>query len=410
MKKATMHEITKLEKEALAIQSAPVQSSNVSEEDLEELKSMVEWERLRAESAFDLVDYMKLECKFKTCSCCLFGQKKSFNSSQVASNSTIRVKEEQLYSKQTESAHPGEETIEQSTVFIASEGIFRTISPKKEEKRGCSPVTREINDMPPPAVTEYSTQPHQSVPPPRNSRTPSTEPPNYRSASILSLVSAPTSPTHENKENTVNYTTHQHYSKRDADTVSSAMGKRGYGHEFVNPPAPTTHNLLLRPAQHEHKLPICLREPERERPHFEPRASVQRPQPASHYHTISTTTRVPLAPEDSSDSVPSSASFRRSNSISNISTGATTPNRPLSAMSGHSVGSVGNGSVAGFEPTMSREEALAMIKERRSRSRSMAEAKEKGLITPRKPSAGPSRPVSTGPRSGSRGRLNRAIS
>lgn len=131
------------------------------------------------------------------------------------------------------------------------------------------------------------------------------------------------------------------------------------------------------------------------------RASVQRdthPQPQ--YHTISTTIRIPLAPEDSDDA-PSSASYRYSNSTQ--ATNVTTPNRPLSAMSGMSAHS---STGATFEATVSREEALAMIKERRSRSRSMKE----GMATPRKPSTGPAGGMSTGrsARSTSRGRLNRA--
>lgn len=122
-----------------------------------------------------------------------------------------------------------------------------------------------------------------------------------------------------------------------------------------------------------------------------PRSPVHAHAPA--YHTISTTTRIPLKP-DTPDSEPTSNTSSFSHRYSN-STSATTPNRPLSAMSGGSEGGA---------LSVSREEALAMIKERRSRSRSMKE----GMATPRKPSRGPTPAVSTGrsARSTSRGRPN----
>jgi hypothetical protein len=49
--------------------SVGVTSSAVQEEELDQIRTEMEWERRRAKRAHDLVDFMKVECQFRHCSC-----------------------------------------------------------------------------------------------------------------------------------------------------------------------------------------------------------------------------------------------------------------------------------------------------------------------------------------------------
>lgn len=164
--------------------------SMADEQDVEHLKLSLDWERARANRAYDLVDFMKLECRFNSCACCLRApstSNKAKNATNVASNSTTRVKNPE---DALEFEHPGRESVLQSTVFIASEGIFRTVaSPSKEgrqeqaderQSRTRSPEHRKNMSQ-----TRFPVVPSpSSMGPPRHSRTPSCDPPNYRNSVV----------------------------------------------------------------------------------------------------------------------------------------------------------------------------------------------------------------------------------
>jgi hypothetical protein len=172
-----------------------------------------------------------------------------------------------------------------STVFIPAEGVFRTISPTPEEPPWISPAKKETPVEPP---TPEQRQPASYA------RTPSCEPPSMAviseaNTSLLSLLDGPHSP-----------------SIPSSPTVPSQ-------------PEPA-------PEDEETEAEVTV---------------------IQTFHTISTTTRIPLA--DAPDLKPK------------LTLPADFSNPALS-------------------PTMSREEALAQIRERRGRARSLAQ----GTMTPRK--------------------------
>jgi hypothetical protein len=189
-----------------------------------------------------------------------------------------------------------------STIFIPAEGVFRTVSPAPEESPWISPAKKSVPIFQD-TYTPLEPQAKKSVPlfqdptprePQSYARTPSCEPPAEAlqtsiNTSLLSLLDAPLSPTRtEESESEDNTTVIQTTSEDQTETISVIQT----------------------------------------------------------FHTISTTTRIPLAnPPD------------------------LTPPTVLPASLDPAL-----------SPTMSREEALAMIRERRGRARSLAQ----GTLTPRK--------------------------
>lgn len=258
-------------------------SSAASEGELDDIRMLLEWEQQRANRAHDRVEFLEAECRLNCC---------ESRASRDASKSSEAVPQKQA-----------------STIFIPSEGVFRTVSPAPEESPWISPAKKTLPPSfqhqnyqeTPIIVRQQSIQPPE---PPKHSqdirsyaRTPSCEPPAPAliadvNTSLLSLLDAPHSPA------------------RTEDT----------NEEEDQNPTPTQARVY-----HE-----------------------ANPSPAPEYtiHTISTTTRIPLA--NPPDLTPPTV--------------LPTSNNPA------------------LSPTMSREEALAQIRERRGRARSLAQ----GTLTPRK--------------------------
>jgi hypothetical protein len=257
-------------------------SSAASEEELEDIRLLLQWEQQRANRAHDRVEFLEVECRLNCC----------------ASRASRAAPE-----------NAGPASMKQaSTIFIPSEGVFRTVSPVPEEspwispaKKTLPPLFQQQNYQETPSIArQQSTQVVQDT---RSfARTPSCEPPAPAliaevNTSLLSLLDAPHSPTRTEDGNNDN----------DDDEDQN--------------PTPTQARVLHEPARS--------------------------PAPEYTIHTISTTTRIPLAnPPD------------------------LTPPTVLPVSSSHPA----------LSPTMSREEALAQIRERRGRARSLAQ----GTLTPRK--------------------------
>ncbi|TVY32743.1 hypothetical protein LOCC1_G008883 [Lachnellula occidentalis] len=245
-------------KQRTSLDLVTITSSAASEEELEEIRMRLEWEQQRADRAHDRVEFLEMECRLNCCA-----------------------------SRQERNVQPVPAPIRKSrhsTVFIAAEGVFRTISPPPEESPWVSPAKNTVPLLEVPI-------PRQSQP--CHSRTPSCEPPGPSmildgNTSLLSIFDAPQSPAQSIKEE------------------------------------PESPGLAIK------------EEPEED--DESNNAVIQ---------TITTTTRIPLAsPVD------------------------LTPQTVLPAVS----------SDPALSPTMSREEALAQIRERRGRARSLAQ----GTLTPRK--------------------------
>ncbi|KAH8819193.1 hypothetical protein F5884DRAFT_759841 [Xylogone sp. PMI_703] len=239
-------------------------SSAVNEE-LEEYKMRLEWEKKRADKAHEHIEFLELECRLN---CCTSRAGRNSMTSSALFTVVNRVdKEASIASKR--SSRP-------SHIFVAEEGIFK-------------PVAEESPSEPPEEIV--IDQPSESASPQEEmeervsyARTPSCEPP------------------------------------------SRAVGMDGN----------TSLLSLLDAPHHYHQEEVGVEEEEEEQP-----ARVET------FHTISTTTRIPLADPDEPKLL-QRWTFDSSNPA--------------------------------LISTMTKEEALAQIRERRGRAKSLAN----GTLTPRK--------------------------
>lgn len=258
--------------------------SAASEEELEGILMMLDWEKQNAKRAHDQVEFLELECKLN---CCAARSSHSAPQHQEGPDAKkVKIESEPLITSPP-------------TTFDPSTGIFRTASPVEAPSAPASPAREESPK--PSTPTKEATTPNKSSTPEshhvRNSihyaRTPSCEPPTAAlvpdiNTSLLSLLD-----------------------EEPASTPASPSASD------VDPSSPTPKTQT--------------------------------------FHTISTTTRIPLA--DCSDATPRKPhSFLTTKSDVNDK-----ENEPLA-------------------PTMTREQALAQIAERRGRARSLAQ----GTLTPRK--------------------------
>jgi hypothetical protein len=277
-----------------------ITSSAASEDEFEDLRLLLEWEQRRAERAYDRVEFLEMECKFR---CCESRALQGDSSTIVLSKSGGEVMDM--------------DTMPPSAVFIPEEGIFRIVSAGLEESPWLSPLKnstplfeiplfqKPIPELEPPTPERSDSETR------RYARTPSCEPPAPAvicdaNTSLLSLLDAPQSATEPDFIASFNIPTMADAKqiKEDVETDEGEVPE-----EEVDDEADTT--------------------------------IVQT------FHTISTTTKIPLA--NAPDLTPQTA------------LPADLSNPALS-------------------PTMSREEALAQIRERRGRARSLAQ----GTMTPRK--------------------------
>ncbi|EKD14796.1 hypothetical protein MBM_07007 [Drepanopeziza brunnea f. sp. 'multigermtubi' MB_m1] len=255
-----------------------ITSSAASEEELENMRMLLEWERQRANRAHDRVEFLELECRMN---CCIS------KATQICTAPTVAPTTENIH-------HAGRST----TVIVPAEGIFTPESPTPEELPWISSAKNSSTQAAPVFET------HRSF-----ARTPSCEPPAsalITDMSLLSILDAP---------------------------QSSASNEDEDDNEATIMPAPA------------------------EEPEPEDESPVKHTMIPT-FHTISTTTRIPLA------NAPD-----------------LTPTLLPSALD------------PALSPTMSREEALAQIRERRGRARSLAQ----GTMTPRKQmveGGGPRRDIS----------------
>ncbi|KAL3424177.1 hypothetical protein PVAG01_03458 [Phlyctema vagabunda] len=262
-----------------------VLSSAASEEELQELKMLLKWERQNAARAHDRIEFLEAECR-------LVGtlQKDTEIAHAVPA---IELNHETGIPTRPASEAPSDSEDEprMTHIFIPAEGIFKAV-PLPENS--LSSPTKKAIDRSPSSEREGGRELH--------ARTPSCEPPSLAiiqdintRASLQSLFDAPQGP--------------------------------------VYPSQPLTNDENIISDESEGTT-------------FNPSEKFGNLTPT--FHTISTTTRIPLADPADLDSKT-----------------ILKPTRP---------------DFDSFNPTMTREEALARIQERRGRARSLAQ----GTMTPRK--------------------------
>ncbi|KAI6784286.1 uncharacterized protein J7T54_004832 [Emericellopsis cladophorae] len=379
-----------------------VEATSAAELEIEDLTSQIQWERQRADRAQEMIDFLRAECEMKFCAC---GRARAQISRDSSAYQLLKASErhsepaEEAMSEDTEeqlSDHPDEAPSEHmleaeddaterplqimqqefssdnipmppltpspsrpaalqpspelapvtskkgprlSTVFCPSEGVFRTVSeqdaslleaqeeaqvivqdadPQKADPSPYEHEEEETEELPTPVEPETELDYTSSAR--LYARTPSVEPPSFamlgqQRTSLLSLLNAP---------------------------HGGARGQTMPHVPMVEDPAEAAE------CQDEEQPDEGVREPDFEPP---PRASLEtRPHTSTAlYGTVTTT--VPLRNED--EQRESSVSF----------------NEKLRTPSSGSTASFDTTNPA-LTPTMSREQALAKIRERRGRARS----------------------------------------
>ena len=268
-----------------ALQLVTITSSAASEEELEEMKIRLTWERRRAERAHDRIEFLELEGRLN----CSSSRESAVE--QPEKTSVIRI-------------------VPTNTVYVPEEGVFRTISPPPE-----SPRVPSTQQMPPPQTIPSHEPLHYA-------RTPSCEPPSQAvppdmNTSLLSLLdsqSRSTTPLESNLPSTFStLTIPSNYPTNPSPLPNHAHPLPQSSHQ-IHSHSPT-HPSTSSPEPSEHPDP----------------------EPHDYISRTTTTITIPLA--------------------------APAPDPSTSCIS-----------------TISREQALAQIRERRGRARSLANG-----ATPKKP-------------------------
>ncbi|KAK1978063.1 hypothetical protein LZ30DRAFT_599998 [Colletotrichum cereale] len=344
-----------------SLSTVDIVSSAASEEEIQELSLQLSWERQRADRAYELVDFLQAECELRCCPCAkthrrqsILSPRQSLSSNRPSimsprrrlmppaeiadasdliilqggresspSQSSLRASlsspvEEKTFKKSDAARRSREDR--RSTIFCAREGIFRTVSQREaDEIEGQCEQGRRGQESSVGSPSEPPT-PHDA--PPRFSRTPSLEPPDFavlaqERMSLASLLNAPHG------------------------------GADGEVHTAPLPSIPTMPDMDERPASKSSRGSSPT-----------PNDTV-RPHTAAAFYTKTTTTTVPVRddkprpqPKMERGRTPSGGDCHMSFDINNPA----------------------------MTPTMTREEALARIRERRGRARSIAQ----GTATPRK--------------------------
>ena len=374
---------------AVSLSLVDVKSSAASEMEIEELTRLWQWEKQRADRAADQVEYLEAECSLRACSC----MKKRPRTSMMGLLSPKRQKRaaaeplppladpsdrmilsekataipppsdtsahavKQPTKKTSQSADSGDR---RATIFLPDLGTFRTVSmeeadamerAQEQEKRnepvlaGGDPDDKPMEDAPPHV--------EHDVVPERYSRTPSVEPPSFaivgqERASLVSLLVAP-----------------QRQQQPSQFKVPAIPTTPGLVSEQANETAPGAFQRFGTTAQGETRQPQPRRLPlGSQDPNFDISTATSsfktsydsRPLTAQSFYTTTTTTSVPLREENSDQSMAKKLlALQR------------TPSRGKVDDSQIPTWDVNNPALT---PTMTREQALAKIRERRGRAKS----------------------------------------
>ncbi|KAJ0107324.1 hypothetical protein J7T55_015790 [Diaporthe amygdali] len=375
---------------AVSLSLIDIKSSAASEMEIEELTRLWQWEKQRADRAADQVEYLEAECSLRACSC----MKKRPRSSMMGLLSPKRQKraaaeplppladpsDRMILSEKATTIPPPNETSahavkqptkkktnrsddsgdRRATIFLPDLGTFRTVSMEeadamertKEQQKRDEPVleSTEPDDKPmkdAPAHVEKDAEPE------RYSRTPSVEPPSFailgqERSSLVSLLDAP-----HHQEQPVEFkipsipTTPGLVSEQTRKAATGALQQSG-----------ATSQAETRPNQ-PRRLPLGSQDPNVDisTAAFSFKTSYNsRPHTTQSFYTSTTTTSVPLREENSDPSMAKKLlALQR------------TPSRGRVGDNEAPTWDVNNPALT---PTMTREEALAKIRERRGRAKS----------------------------------------
>ncbi|KAM0330734.1 hypothetical protein ACHAQA_003686 [Verticillium albo-atrum] len=383
-------------KPRVSLSTVDVVSSAASEAEFEEMMRKMEWEHQRAERAYETIDFLRAECHLKACEGAKSLKRKSMMSPRrvlVAPQDVTGPAEMAIFGLDPKSASPAgpssrdsqaEPTFKKpelptvrktrdaprrSTIFNPQEGTFRTVSQEEAEAMEAAedtvmhnaeddveesaeeqreqdeePVEEEVVEQVEVHIEEQlsvRTEEHievhvdegsepptpVDVPSERRmyARTPSVEPPAFallaqERMSLASLLNAP----------------------------------HGEAHTAPLPNIPTVPDIPTHVEESENEAEDATRaaSPSPQKPSPQPEPATVR------YRTSTTTTTIPIYDENERPA----SRFARCRTPSGESHSSFDVNNPA------------------MTPTMTREEALARIRERRGRARSVAQ----GTMTPRR--------------------------
>ncbi|RGP62513.1 chromosome segregation protein smc [Fusarium sporotrichioides] len=370
----------------MSLSTMDIVSSEASEAEIEELAIQLQWERQRAERAHEMIEFLQAECHLRCCACSKSNRRTSVEAPRKKRRSSIglegpndkvikldnktleaekraasppRIQEPQYEAQseneakvevepETQAQTQRQQYLEEpprvlpkprkeprrSTIFCPKEGIFRTVS---EQEAEIIEAQRKIEE----AEAQRENQAHD-------------ESQDVDEVVVEEVVEGETF-VGDNTE-----------MERRISTETESNYRRYARTPSVEPPAfamlaaerTSLASLLSAPHNGAHSAPIpqiptmpdvsedVLASPE------------TRPHTTNAFYTVTTTTTVPMK----DDNARNSASF----------------NERLRTPSQNSTGTTFDLSNPALTPTMTREEALAKIRERRGRARSMAQ----GTATP----------------------------
>jgi hypothetical protein len=379
---------------AVSLSLVDIKSSAASEMEIEELTRLWQWEKQRADRAADQVEYLEAECSLRACSC----MKKRPRSSMMGLLSPKRQKRaaaeplppladpsdrmilsekanaipppsetsahavKQPTKKKTSHSQSGDKDDRRATIFLPELGTFRTVSMEEADAMERA-QEQETRDEPAVAGAEPDDKPMQDAPPhvernmvlvpERYSRTPSAEPPSFaivgqERASLVSLLDAP----HRQQQPS-------QFKLPAVPTTPALMPESIKG----APPSAVLRSGTTLPAGNRQtkprRLPLGTQDPNVEIPTVAPSFKTSydsRPLTAQSFYTTTTTTSVPLREENSDPSMAKKLlALQR------------TPSRGRVDDNEIPTWDVNNPALT---PTMTREQALAKIRERRGRAKS----------------------------------------
>lgn len=354
---------------------ADVVSSAASEQEIEDLTMKLSWEKQRADRAQEKIDFLVAECELRCCPCAKSAKRTSMlsprrihvaapveilDSADLAilrqrsttpdedvpelpplglSRTAEKQVEEQTVKEQApeqeaEEAVPGPAEVKsksrgkrRSTIFCAKEGIFRTVS--QEEAEALEKV-QALEKLQEDAYTEPPTPVDAHPNPPKYARTPSVDPPSFallaqERTSLLSLLNAPHEETDEDETEDL----------PTIPTMPDEQANRAGGDDAI----------------YEDSSATLRAEDDGEESAASSAAA------SAAFYTVTTTTTVPLR-----------ETAKKSSFQSHVRSRSRAEDPSFDALN------------PALTPTMTREQALAQIRERRGRARSAAQ----GAVTPRR--------------------------
>ncbi|KAK4121849.1 hypothetical protein N657DRAFT_599972 [Parathielavia appendiculata] len=364
-----------------------------SDPEIETITMLWEWEKQRADRALEQVQFLEAECQLKICSA---AKEMRRNSSSRRSSPRRKRTSVLTYSDagdpmilsesrraSVEAPKPtprrsktdmlkAEREPRRSTIFYPAEGIFRTVSQAEADaiaaKSAASYVVSPTESAPSMPITPTDSEPMYR-------RTPSVDPPDYavvskERTSLLSLLDAPhrrdPSPVF-NIPTTAGPAPEAHSAEPEDDTDAPSTVKPTHLplRDIAVPPLESSSSSLTDPLTDP--LPSHITT-EQTIPFTRPHTT------SSHYPTTTatvTTTRVPLREEPTDGPTLAQRLMKMQR----------TPSR----QTGNNINDVVDLDKPSFDatnpaltPTMTREQALAQIRERRGRARSVGRVGSNG--------------------------------